>query len=102
MSITYSVKITLDEDKSKERIKKEVEEFIHRYKDLMNPSTIHAVDSITLFEFKRQAREFLRERNLDNYYKEIIRRMEMNVRVVEERELFIIYEATSYRPLWYF
>lgn len=102
MSVAYSVKITLEESEDvKEKRKKEVEEFIHRYRNFMNPAALATVDSVTMYEFKRQAREFLGDHNLDDYFKNVIRQMEMNVRSAEERKEFVIYEM-SYRPLWYF
>lgn len=103
MSVTYSIKVTIDEEEERrreERRRKEVEEFIHRFRAFANPATIHAVDSVALLEFKRQAREYLSDRSLDEYYKSIIRRMEMNTRTAENRD-YLVYED-SYRPLWYF
>ncbi|MEM4788082.1 MAG: hypothetical protein QXV28_08905 [Ignisphaera sp.] len=101
MSVVYSVKISFEDEDSKEKRKKEVEEFIHRYKNFMNPIALSTVDSITMYEFKRQAREFLNDRSIDNYFKNIIRQMELNVKSEEERREFIIYEM-SYNPVWYF
>ncbi|MEM1561284.1 MAG: hypothetical protein QXK24_00280 [Ignisphaera sp.] len=98
MSVTYSIKITSEEEKKKET---DVEDFIHRYRNFMNLASLSTVDSVTMYEFKRQAREFLMDQNLDNYFKNIIRQMEMNAKTVEERKQFIIYEM-NYKPLWYF
>ncbi|MEM4744691.1 MAG: hypothetical protein QXK54_04345 [Ignisphaera sp.] len=96
--MTYSIKITSEEEKKKET---DVEDFIHRYRNFMNLASLSTVDSVTMYEFKRQAREFLMDQNLDNYFKNIIRQMEMNAKTVEERKQFIIYEM-NYKPLWYF
>ncbi|MEM1694029.1 MAG: hypothetical protein QXL19_09875 [Ignisphaera sp.] len=98
MSVTYSIKITSNEEKKKES---DVEDFIHKYKNFLNLASLSTVDSVAMYEFKRQAREYLMNQNLDEYFKNIIRQMEMNVKTVEERRHFIIYE-TNYKPLWYF
>lgn len=101
MSVVYSVRITLDkEDEKKEKRSKEIEEFIHRYRDFMNPVTLATIDSVTLYEFKRQSREFLGDSNIDDYFKNMIRRMELNARSAEEIKT-VIYEM-EYDPLWYF
>lgn len=100
MSVVYSVKVSVDQnnEENAKRIKeREVEEFIHRFRFLLD-TNISYVDPVTVAEFRKYAKEYLRDGELEARYRDTIMTMERNLRLYENRRYL---GEEYYRPVWF-
>lgn len=100
MSVAYSIKVSVDqssEENAKRAKEREVEEFIHRFRFLLD-TNISYVDPVAVAEFRRHAKEYLRDSELEARYRDVILSMERNLRLYESRRYL---GEDYYRPVWF-
>ena len=95
-----TLKVTVGGDEGKEKKKeKELEEFLHRYRDFLNPEFVY--DPILIRRFKLEKDRLMKELDLGFRERMLIRRMEMNVRIAEERRMYQILGHDDFYGMWF-
>lgn len=102
MSYGLSIRITLEEggEGREERRRRELEEFLHRFRDLLSPVFVY--DPLRAVEFRLERERLLREHELGPYERSLIDRMYRNLVAAEERRARELLGEDWVRGLWFF